>query len=273
MSSYIAELEDVPFNLDEIGDKKPVPKRFIKSSEAVRLYIEQLTVSSEVSIDFSKPFRMFIRSADSVFKQASIYKSENDLEKAFVLFMKFCNLMLRELPKHKECDLYSNDATFRKLKTKCKEVLLFLERCKKDLITKRENLLVQQELFEEEQRELLKKKQELEALKSQKDVEKRKLESDWRIRHQKIQKLNENLRSTVSSESLTAINNDNNVPSINLDENQNLIADEIAAQVNSIQTDAISINERLKAVRDRLADTEAELLVPPSLPTQTSKCN
>ena len=52
-------------------------------------YLNALHEMAEVSVDPVKPLRFYIRTADSIFKQACVYKMENDLEKAFILFLKF----------------------------------------------------------------------------------------------------------------------------------------------------------------------------------------
>lgn len=57
--------------------------------DGVARYLAALHEMAEVSVDSSKPIRLYVRSAESVFKQACIYRSENDLEKAFILFLKY----------------------------------------------------------------------------------------------------------------------------------------------------------------------------------------
>lgn len=57
--------------------------------DGVARYLDALHEMAEVSVDVSKPIRLYVRSAESVFKQACIYRSENDLEKAFILFLKY----------------------------------------------------------------------------------------------------------------------------------------------------------------------------------------
>lgn len=59
------------------------------SDERLAAYLETLHAAAEVPLDTSRPIRFYVRSADSVFKQACIYKSEGDLEKAFILFLKY----------------------------------------------------------------------------------------------------------------------------------------------------------------------------------------
>lgn len=52
-------------------------------------YLERLHELAEVSIDLGKPLRLYIRSAETVYRQACIYKNEDDLEKSFILFLKY----------------------------------------------------------------------------------------------------------------------------------------------------------------------------------------
>lgn len=40
-------------------------------------------------LDPNKPIRLYVRSANTLFHQAQIYQVENDLEKAFILFLKY----------------------------------------------------------------------------------------------------------------------------------------------------------------------------------------
>lgn len=57
--------------------------------ERVAAYLNTLHQAAEVPFDVARPIRFYVRSADSVFKQACIYKAEGDLEKAFILFLKY----------------------------------------------------------------------------------------------------------------------------------------------------------------------------------------
>lgn len=52
-------------------------------------YLETLHKLAEVPFDVSKPIKLYIRSAETVFKQACIYHNEGDLEKAFILYLKY----------------------------------------------------------------------------------------------------------------------------------------------------------------------------------------
>ncbi|KAF9082064.1 hypothetical protein BGX23_000134 [Mortierella sp. AD031] len=50
----------------------------------------------------STPIRFYIRSAEHLFKQAKIYQQEGDLQTSYILYMRFCNLVINELHKHVE---------------------------------------------------------------------------------------------------------------------------------------------------------------------------
>lgn len=49
----------------------------------------ELNKLASVSVDQSIPIRLYFRSADLLIKQAHIYRSEGDLEQAYVLYMKY----------------------------------------------------------------------------------------------------------------------------------------------------------------------------------------
>ncbi|CAO3636054.1 unnamed protein product [Cunninghamella blakesleeana] len=51
-------------------------------------------------VELNTPIRLYFRSADLLLKQARIYKKELDYEHAYILYMKYTNLGLTELPKH-----------------------------------------------------------------------------------------------------------------------------------------------------------------------------
>ncbi|KAG0310987.1 hypothetical protein BGZ97_012176 [Linnemannia gamsii] len=50
----------------------------------------------------STPIRFYIRSAEQLFRQAKIYQQEGDLQTSYMLYMRFCNLVITELSKHVE---------------------------------------------------------------------------------------------------------------------------------------------------------------------------
>ncbi len=57
--------------------------------EALSHYLDALHEMAEVTIDTNKPIRLYIRSAETVYRQACVYRSEKDLEKSFILFLKY----------------------------------------------------------------------------------------------------------------------------------------------------------------------------------------
>jgi uncharacterized UPF0160 family protein len=75
------------------------------NSAELQVYLESLHDAAEVSIDMTKPFKLYLRSTELVYKQveepegvclamltlrqACIYCNESDYEKAYVLHMKF----------------------------------------------------------------------------------------------------------------------------------------------------------------------------------------
>ena len=69
------------------------------SEERLEHYLQSLHRAAEVTSDSSRPIRFYTRSADSVFRQACIYKSEGDLEKAFILFLKYSKYSMRYVRK------------------------------------------------------------------------------------------------------------------------------------------------------------------------------
>ncbi len=53
------------------------------------VYLDRLHRAAALSIDFERPIIYYLRSAASLFLQATIYLGEDDLEKAFILYVKF----------------------------------------------------------------------------------------------------------------------------------------------------------------------------------------
>lgn len=59
------------------------------TADSVADYLESLNKLAIVEVDPSKGFKLYTRSADMVFRQACIYRSEGDIEKAYILFLKY----------------------------------------------------------------------------------------------------------------------------------------------------------------------------------------
>lgn len=66
------------------------------SSEAGQAkYLNALHEMAEVpSLEVTKPIKIYARSANTVYQQAQIYQVENDLEKAFILYLKYSKYTL-----------------------------------------------------------------------------------------------------------------------------------------------------------------------------------
>ncbi|KAI8975457.1 hypothetical protein BDF20DRAFT_914385 [Mycotypha africana] len=83
-----------------------------------------------VLVDSNIPIRLYLRSADLLYKQARVYEREQDLQHAYVLFMKLTNLGLVELPKHPAYGDAENKKNLKLLNKKCSEALETLEKMK-----------------------------------------------------------------------------------------------------------------------------------------------
>lgn len=60
-----------------------------EADQHVARYVEDLTARAEVQVEPQKSIKLYIRSAELVFRQACIYRGEGDAEKAYVLFLKY----------------------------------------------------------------------------------------------------------------------------------------------------------------------------------------
>ncbi|KAI8598503.1 hypothetical protein EDD21DRAFT_382276 [Dissophora ornata] len=63
---------------------------------------QELNNQAKVEMVDSTPLRFYIRTADHLYKQAKIYQKEGDLTTSYILYMKFCNLVVYELQKHSD---------------------------------------------------------------------------------------------------------------------------------------------------------------------------
>ncbi|KAG0354612.1 hypothetical protein BGZ54_001560 [Gamsiella multidivaricata] len=61
---------------------------------------QELNDRAKVSMVDSTPLRFYFRTAEHLFKQAKIYQMEGDLQTSYILYMRFCNLVISELQKH-----------------------------------------------------------------------------------------------------------------------------------------------------------------------------
>ncbi|KAG2192298.1 hypothetical protein INT47_008235 [Mucor saturninus] len=89
--------------------------------------LEKLSI---IPVDPNISIRLYFRSADLLFKQAHIYKLEHDWEHAYVLYMKFTNLGISELPKHPAYKNAENKKSLKQLNRNCLEALEALEQMK-----------------------------------------------------------------------------------------------------------------------------------------------
>ncbi|KAF9125508.1 hypothetical protein BGX30_000441, partial [Mortierella sp. GBA39] len=64
--------------------------------------LKELNDRAKVAPVETTPIRFYIRSAEQLFKQAKIYQQEGDLQTSYILYMRFCNLVVYELSKHVE---------------------------------------------------------------------------------------------------------------------------------------------------------------------------
>ncbi|KAJ3359682.1 hypothetical protein HDU91_004843 [Kappamyces sp. JEL0680] len=62
--------------------------------------MERLLQRANIEIDPRKPFRLYLNSAGLLLRQAITYDKEHELESAFILYMKYCTLIISKLPRH-----------------------------------------------------------------------------------------------------------------------------------------------------------------------------
>ncbi|KAF9157318.1 AMSH-like protease [Mortierella sp. AD011] len=63
---------------------------------------QELNAMAEFAMVDSTPIRFYIRSAEQLLKQAEIYRVEGDLQTSYIFYMRYCNLVITLLPKHRE---------------------------------------------------------------------------------------------------------------------------------------------------------------------------
>ncbi|KAG0329260.1 hypothetical protein BGZ99_002808 [Dissophora globulifera] len=61
---------------------------------------QELNDRAKLDMVDTTPLRFYLRTAELLFKQAKIYEQEGDLQASYILYMKFCNLVISELRKH-----------------------------------------------------------------------------------------------------------------------------------------------------------------------------
>lgn len=69
----------------------------IEPKERMRRLIE---LSQNVDVDFNIPVNKYIRSGNEMVKRATSHEEQGELEKAFILYLRFVSLFLEKLIKH-----------------------------------------------------------------------------------------------------------------------------------------------------------------------------
>ena len=203
----IEELDDILFSLDDASPGLSTPEGVAGLHAQVSQYFIRLNEAADIGIDFTKPIRWYIRSAELVYKQACIYKRENDLERSYILFMKFSNLVLREMPKHKEYRGKEYAQPVQALKELCRGALDYLQMLRSELNAlylqaEHDRLKRDEELLKAKQRDALRRSEETKKL-----LEQEKLHAAWDQRYAQIQLYNEQLASSpfpISYKKLTS---------------------------------------------------------------------
>ncbi|KAG0229877.1 hypothetical protein B0O80DRAFT_448222 [Mortierella sp. GBAus27b] len=77
---------------------------------------QELTSRAKVIVMDSTPIRFYFRTAEHLLHQAKTYRREGDLQSAYILYMRFCNLVVQELQKHEEFTHPENKASIAALK-------------------------------------------------------------------------------------------------------------------------------------------------------------
>lgn len=100
--------------------------------ELVSSFFKTLNNVAEFSDDKAKPLGWYLRSIDQLYKQAIIYKRENNLEKSYVLFLRFANLAVKIISSNEG----TNQKTLNTLRSLCDNALDNIETLKTEIISK-----------------------------------------------------------------------------------------------------------------------------------------
>lgn len=251
--SYLEELEGIPFDSTALDRTENSRDTYNSNLEAVPDkvldYLQKLNTSSEVSIQLNKPLLWYIRSAETLYKQAAIYKREGDLEKAYILFMKYSILVLREMPKHGQYRLADYSSLISTLKALCVGALDYLEKLKSEL-----------------REQYSKKCQEFSNAKASADVNEQKPMNDiaasrskesWMLRQKDVERFNNGKAKTKEK------HEDAGVTLVNFVPQQPDIVPAFTPE---------SINRKLKEASDRFAIQTPPELVAPVFPSVTNSC-
>ncbi|KAJ2997990.1 hypothetical protein HDV02_004992 [Globomyces sp. JEL0801] len=79
--------------------------------------IKQLNKNAEINIDHSKNLILYLRSADMLFKQANIYYLELDYKRAYVLYLKYSNLVISKIKLHPQYSIQNLQNSIQKLRS------------------------------------------------------------------------------------------------------------------------------------------------------------
>jgi len=93
--------------------------------------------SSAIPIDGNTPIKLYFRSGNQMIKLASVYETEEQFEKAFILYTKYITLFLEKIthhPKFKEADPVEK----KLVRNKCNEIFPIAEKLKSILKEKYE---------------------------------------------------------------------------------------------------------------------------------------
>ncbi|KAF9976521.1 hypothetical protein BGZ73_008357 [Actinomortierella ambigua] len=63
---------------------------------------QELNNRAVITLEEHTSIRLYIRTADHLFNQAKIYRLEGDVQRSYELYLRYCNLVITELPKHPE---------------------------------------------------------------------------------------------------------------------------------------------------------------------------
>jgi STAM-binding protein len=96
-------------------------------------FFAQLSAAAEVDVSIlslARNIHMLFRSADSFLSQAQTYERERDLQSAYVLYLRYCNLVLEILPKHPKWKDGETKAEKDKVRAKTAEIMEKIEKMK-----------------------------------------------------------------------------------------------------------------------------------------------
>ncbi|KAL7747343.1 hypothetical protein RI367_007245 [Sorochytrium milnesiophthora] len=99
-------------------------------TEEVILPIAELNRRAHLSLDMSKDIKLYLRSAETLYKQGNMYHGEGSLQKAYELYMRYSLLVLEELPKLPGYNSAQHKVQVSFAKKNCSEALGKLEMLK-----------------------------------------------------------------------------------------------------------------------------------------------